>query len=117
MLALDWQGPVEAQPGDTLRARPDHFGDAALRNEAIGVLDALCRARDAVTAAAGGAHQLATTLDVLNEVFVAATGAAAIRRQRQNYAVRTLVYEDTIRAVEVELGKLLRDALAAPPWR
>ncbi|WP_225074937.1 lantibiotic dehydratase [Streptomyces sp. CoT10] len=114
VIALGWEGPVEARPEDTLRAKLERIDDATHRNEALDVLGALCRARDAVAAAAGDARRLATALDDLNDMFVAATGTAAVRRHGQSYAGRTLVYEDTVRAAEVELGTPLREALAAP---
>ncbi|MGN5380922.1 lantibiotic dehydratase [Streptomyces lasalocidi] len=86
VIALDWEGPVEARPEDTLRAKLERIGDAALRNEALDVLGDLCRARDTVAAAAGDAHRLATALDNLNDVFVAVTGTEAVRRHGQNYS-------------------------------
>ncbi len=114
VLSLGWEGGVEARPERTLRAKLERIGDRAHREDALSVLDDLCDARDEVAAAAGDAARLSKALAHLDDVFVAATGEAAVRRHGQNYAGRTLVYEDTVRAVQVELGRPVLDALAAP---
>ncbi|MFE6049786.1 lantibiotic dehydratase [Kitasatospora sp. NPDC056446] len=114
LVTLGLEGPVEARPELTLRARLDRIGDPAVRGRALAVLDRLCRARDAVAAAAGDARALADAMDDLNDAFLSATGTAAERHHGRNYAGRTLVYEDCVRDVEVRLGTDLRDGLAAP---
>ncbi|MFJ7245630.1 lantibiotic dehydratase [Kitasatospora sp. NPDC098652] len=114
LITLDLEGPIEARPELTLRAKLDRIDDPAVRARALAVLDGICRARDAVAAAAGDAQALATAMDGLNAAFLSATGAAAERHHGRNYAGRTLVYEDCVRDVEVRLGTELRDELAAP---
>ncbi|MER7845364.1 lantibiotic dehydratase [Kitasatospora sp. NPDC096077] len=114
LITLDLEGPVEARPELTLRAKLDRIGDPAVRESALAVLDGLCRARDAVAAAAGDAQALAAAMDGLNAAFLSATGTAAERHHGRNYAGRTLVYEDCVRDVTVWLGTELRDELAAP---
>jgi hypothetical protein len=50
----------------------------------------------------------------LAETFEQVTGSAATRRAGANYAGRTLVYQDAVRDVRVELGAAVTGALAAP---
>ncbi len=53
-------------------------------------------------------------MDALNECFEKLTGAASSRAGGQAYAGRTLVYEDCIRDVELELGEALVASVSTP---
>ncbi|NRQ32611.1 lantibiotic dehydratase [Nonomuraea sp. NN258] len=77
-------------------------------------LDRLCAARDAVAAAAGDPDALKTALDALDDEFESITGIPAKRRPGQTYAGRGLVYEDTVREVDVRFGAALLDDMAEP---
>ena len=74
----------------------------------------MVRARDAVAATAGDPAGLARALAGLAETFEQVTGSPATRRAGENYAGRTLVYQDAVRDVRVELGEAVTGALAAP---
>lgn len=114
LIHLDLRSPVEAQPELTLRNRLSRVGDAAARGRALGVVDRLIGARDAVASAAEDAEAVAAAVDALNELFVDATGMAAQRRHGRTYAGRSLVYEDTVRDVQVDLGAPALAELAGP---
>jgi hypothetical protein len=114
LIHLDLRSPIEAHPERTLRNHLAGIGDPAVRERALGVVDSLIAARDAVAGAAGDAERLAAAVDALNGRFVEATGVAAQRRHGRTYAGRTLVYEDTVRDVRVDLGARAMTELAAP---
>ncbi|RJL21437.1 thioesterase domain-containing protein [Bailinhaonella thermotolerans] len=81
---------------------------------ALAGLDRLCAARDRVADAAGDPGALKAALDALDEEFTAVTGLPAARRAGQTYAGRGLVYEDTVRDVDVRFGGPLLTELAEP---
>ncbi|HEX6969481.1 MAG TPA: lantibiotic dehydratase, partial [Micromonosporaceae bacterium] len=114
LVHLDLDCPVCARPEDELRRRLLRIGDEELRREVIGKLDELIAARDAVSAAAGDPARLLPALDAANETFQRLTGRAPVRRPGVTYGGRTILYEDTVRDVRVELGQPLLDALAGP---
>ncbi|MDH6140342.1 hypothetical protein P3T35_002350 [Kitasatospora sp. GP30] len=114
LLRLDLLGPAESQPEHTLRRRLEAIGDPGLRERALAPLKRLCALRDEVSAAAGDATRLGEALDRLSAGFESATGAAATRRAGTMYAGRTLIYEDAVRDVDVQVGAGLLDAAAGP---
>ncbi|WP_431873283.1 lantibiotic dehydratase [Amycolatopsis sacchari] len=113
-LRIDLRGPVLTWPERELAARLDAIGDKPVRRRALAVLDDVVRARDAVAQAAGDPGRLAVAHDGLAAAFERATGKAPHRRAGDVYAARTLVYEDTVRNVEVRVGRQLTDTLAGP---
>lgn len=114
LITLGLQGPLELCPETTLRDRLRRIGDRSVRDRALADLDRLLGARADVAAAAGDAKRLAAALDRLNAEFEQVTGREAGRLHGQTYAARTLVFEETVRDVHVELGTVLRDELAGP---
>src|ERR1019366_3093758 len=114
LVRLGLDGPVESFPETTLRRRLAAIGDAPTQERALQVLDDLVAARDAVSAAAGDAEAVAAAIDTANHTFETAAGTGAVRRHGRIYAGRTILYEDTIRDVQVELGRPVLDALAGP---
>jgi Lantibiotic dehydratase, N terminus len=114
LLDLDFEGPLEARPEASLRERLGRVGDPDVRARALALLDEVVAARDALAGAAGDARRVATAMDRLNQTFERITGDAATRRHGRTYAGRTLVYEDTVRGLQVTLGRPLLDALAPP---
>ncbi|OKI01924.1 hypothetical protein A6A06_12400 [Streptomyces sp. CB02923] len=112
LAAVDLEGPIEAWPERTLRHRLAAVGDPEPRERALAVLDRLLDARREVGEAGGDPDALASAMDRLNNVFEDITGEGAVRLHGQTYASRTLVYEDTVRDVRVELGARLRTDLA-----
>jgi hypothetical protein len=78
------------------------------------VLHALTAAKAEVAEAAGDPAGLLAAIDRLNALFSRVTGGSAQRRAGQMYAGRSLVYEDTVRDIEVSLGRPLLQAIAGP---
>jgi hypothetical protein len=113
-LRLDLEGPVHAWPERLLREKLELIADPAARAAALEPVDQMIRARDAVAGTAGDPAGLARALARLAETFEQVTGAASTRRAGENYAGRTLVYQDAVRDVRVELGQAVTGALAAP---
>jgi hypothetical protein len=113
-LRLDLEGGMHARPESVLRDRLDQIADPAARAAAIEPLERMIRARHAVAATAGDAAGLRQALTDLAVVFEEVTGSAATRRAGELYAGRTLVYQDSVRDVQVRLGTAVTGALARP---
>ena len=113
-LRLDLEGPVDAWPERLLRDKLELIADPDARAAALAPVDQVIRARDAVAATDGDPGGLARALAGLAETFEQVTGLPATRKAGENYAGRTLVYQDAVRDVRVELGEAVTGALAAP---
>jgi hypothetical protein len=113
-LRLDLEGPMHAWPERLLREKLELIADPEARAAALEPVDQLIGAREAVAVAAGDPAGLRRALAGLAETFERVTGAASTRRAGENYAGRTLAYQDTVRDVRVELGEAVIGALAAP---
>ncbi len=113
-LRMDLEGPMHAWPERVLRDKLELIADPDARAAALEPVDQLVKARDVVSAAAGDPAGLRRALAGLAETFEQVTGAASTRRAGENYAGRTVVYQDTVRDVRVELGEAVTQALAAP---
>ncbi|HWN61459.1 MAG TPA: lantibiotic dehydratase [Streptosporangiaceae bacterium] len=113
-LRLDLEGPMHAWPERLLREKLELIADPAARAAALEPVDQMIRARDAVAGAAGDPARLRKALAGLAETFEQVTGAPSTRRAGANYAGRTLVYQDAVRDVRVEVGEAVTRALARP---
>jgi hypothetical protein len=113
-LRLDLEGPIHSSPEGLLRDRLELIADPDARAAALEPLDQMIRDRDAVAATEGDPDELARALANLAETFEQVTGAASTRKAGENYAGRTLVYQEAVRDVRVELGDAVIGALAAP---
>jgi hypothetical protein len=113
-LRLDLEGPVDTWPERRLREKLELIADPDARAAALEPVDQMIRARDAAASAAGDPAGLGRALAGLAETFEQVTGSPATRRAGENYAGRTLVYQDAVRDVRVELGQAVTRALAAP---
>ena len=113
-VRLDLEGPADAWPERLLRDKLELIADPVARAAALEPVDQLIRARDAVAATAGDPAGLQSALAGLAATFEEITGSPATRRAGANYAGRTLVYQDAVRDVRVELGEAVTGALAAP---
>jgi hypothetical protein len=113
-LRMDLEGPMHARPERLLREKLELIADPDARAAALEPVDRMIRARDAVAASAGDPAGLRRALAGLAETFEQVTGAASTRRAGVTYAGRTLVYQDAVRDVRVELGEAVTRALAAP---
>ncbi|WNV87677.1 lantibiotic dehydratase [Umezawaea sp. Da 62-37] len=114
LVHLSLDGPVEARPERTLRDKLILIGEPVLRRRALDLLGELVHARDTAAAAAGDADKVLAAVAELDETFQRITGRDATRRHGESYAGRKLVYEDTRRALDLELGLPVRQAVAAP---
>jgi hypothetical protein len=113
-LRMDLEGPADAWPERLLRDKLELIADPQARAAALKPVDRMIEARDQVAAAAGDAAKLRHALAGLAETFEQVTGSAATRRAGEIYAGRTLVYQDTVRDVRVDLGATVLSALAGP---
>jgi hypothetical protein len=113
-LRLDLEGPMHAWPERLLRDQLELIADPDARAAALEPVDQMIRARDAVAGTAGDPAGLRKALAGLAETFEQVTGSPATRRAGANYAGRTLVYQDAVRDVRVELGEAVTGALARP---
>jgi hypothetical protein len=113
-VRLDLEGPADAWPERLLRGKLELIADPDARAAALAPVDQLIKARDAVAATDGDPAGLRQALAGLAETFERVTGSPATRRAGETYAGRTLVYQDAVRDVRVELGEAVTRALAAP---
>ncbi|MGW4393661.1 lantibiotic dehydratase [Amycolatopsis nivea] len=113
-IRLDLRGALATWPERELAARIAEIPDETARVRAHALLDPLVRARDRLAEAGGDPGGLASAAADLATAFERATGTAAARRHGDVYAARTVVYEDTVRDVHVEVGRKVLDALAPP---
>ncbi len=106
--------PEEAYPERALRQQLNRISDDLLRQRCLEKLDTLEDARDAIARAAGYPEQLDEAMRNLETTFVELTGLAATRSDGKTYAARTLVYEDCLRDVEIDLGPEITRTLGQP---
>ena len=71
-------------------------------------------ARNAVDLASGDAEKVVAATEALGAAFRRLTGTGDTRRPGLAYAGRTLIYQDTVRAVDVHIGERILEAMAAP---
>ncbi|MEU8258399.1 lantibiotic dehydratase [Micromonospora inaquosa] len=114
LLHLGLEVAVSAHPERELIERLDRVGDPVVRREVLDRVGRLLDARDAVAAVAGDEAKLVVALEHAAGVFEEIAGVQAARRPGQTYAGRTILYEDTVRDVDVRLGATVLDALAPP---
>lgn len=113
VVLLDMAGPIDAFPERLLRRRL-LAADPVARDAALRDLDRLLARRETLAAAAGDPVAVGSALDELNQEFERITGVDRTRLHGQTYAGRTIVYEDTVRDVEVGLGPALLERLGPP---
>ena len=104
--------PVDPQAGAGLRRQVERIGEESLRDAGLQALDDLDAARRGVARAAGDTGALDRALQDLESTFTRLTGLPGNRRAGETYAGRTLVYEDCLRDLDVELGPEVQEALA-----
>jgi len=114
LVRLDFGASLGSQAIGRLLDRLSRVPDRRARRAALADLGCLTAAKDEVAAAAGDPKRLAVALDALDDEFRSLTGRPPSRRAGQTYAARTIVYEDTVRDVEVSLGADVLRALGEP---
>jgi len=105
---------IETNPEEALHAALARVEDDKLRTAALAELTELERRRAAVAQAAGQPQQLDRALADLETAFVRLTGEDAARLPGNMFVGRTLVYEDCVRDLAVEIGPEIRAVLAEP---
>src|SRR5262249_42181794 len=88
--------------------------DEPLRETTLAMLAELVEARDTVHRAAGDAEKVGAATEELGRVFTRLASSPATRRHGATYAGRTLIYQDTVRDVDVHIGQPVLDALGGP---
>jgi hypothetical protein len=106
--------PVSLRPEQALRRAIEAIRDHDLRTSTIKHLDQLEAARCAVTSSAGDPEKLDLALDSLNLTFTRLTSLASSRQAGKTYAGRTLLFDDSRRDVDVEIGLGVLRALEPP---
>jgi hypothetical protein len=114
LIAWRFYVPTAADAQQVLRRQIERFGNDRLRRTALGMLDEIERARQAIADAAGDVAQLDLTMARLEETFTRLTKTSATRHAGQMYAGRTLIYEDCRRDLDVQLGPDIALALEKP---
>ncbi|MCI0490032.1 MAG: lantibiotic dehydratase family protein, partial [Blastocatellia bacterium] len=104
LISWRFEVPMHLHPEGSLRQLLESIGDDELRRAALGSLDKLEDACEAVRRAAGDADNLDKALDNLETVFTDLTGTCATRSAGETYASRTIVFEDCRRNIEVDIG-------------
>ncbi|MEV6704222.1 non-ribosomal peptide synthetase [Micromonospora wenchangensis] len=113
---IAWQpeaAPHDTRPERTLRTLLERVTDAGVRTPALGALDELCAARDALAAAAGDPDGVTAAMSHLEATFERLAGVPATRRAGTMYAGRTAVYEECLRAGTVAVGEGSLDGVRA----
>lgn len=113
---VEWRFEVAPQlhPDRELADHIARIDDPELRRECDEALSALRDGRARVALCAGQPEALASAIHDLNTAFERVTGCSPTRRPGQTYAARTLVYEDCVRAGEIEIGAALMARLGPP---
>ncbi|MEO7735412.1 MAG: lantibiotic dehydratase [Kofleriaceae bacterium] len=102
------------EPERHLRRALDGLAPSAARDRALATLAQIDAARAAVARAAGDPVALDRALRAFDDLFSQLTGLTPTRRAGQMYAGRTLIYEETHRNVELELGARFMAQLGPP---
>ena len=106
--------PVETNPEEALHAALTRVEDQGVRAAALAELTELEQAREVVAHAAGDPKKLDQALSHLETTFVRLTGEEAARLPGKMFVGRTLVYEDCVRDLVLDVGPELRSSLAGP---
>ncbi|MGW4299149.1 lantibiotic dehydratase [Streptomyces sp. NPDC004646] len=114
VIRIDLVGGLVAEPERDLADRIARLGDPAVRERAERPLGELLAARAEVAASAGDPDRLLRATGQLAAEFERLTTSSSTRRAGGTYAGRTLVYEDTVRDLDLRIGREVTDQLAAP---
>jgi hypothetical protein len=107
--------PLRLRPEREVCAQIERLNDPEAREHAIGVLDRIEAARQAVAAAAG--DELVSALDAFDDTFMELTGERPVRPDG-GVGGRTPLYLDCMRDLELDVGPVLVEELACslPPF-
>jgi hypothetical protein len=115
-LEISWvsEKPFDWRLENRLRRKLERIGDQELRENALKKLNQLEQARAEIAEATGDPAQLDRAFARLEEAFTALTGLASTRGDGKMYAGRTLVYEDCLRGLDLEIGPQILESLGPP---
>jgi hypothetical protein len=113
-LAWTYELPVSMRPEVELQKQLERIEDPHLRSQAEQPLQALLQARDEVARSAGDPERLDGAMGQLEETFTRWTGKEPTRNHGQTYGARTLVYEECVRDVAVQIGPTVWQEAARP---
>ncbi|HEX8475515.1 MAG TPA: lantibiotic dehydratase [Pyrinomonadaceae bacterium] len=110
---ISWriEAPLELYPERTLQKWFERIGDEELRVKVLSQLGEMEDARRAVVAASDDAPKLNDAFIRLETTFTRLTDVAPTRSAGGTYAARTLIYEDSRRDIEVELGSEILESV------
>jgi hypothetical protein len=97
----------DACPERYLRQQFDRINDMELKVHALGALNSLELARQELAHAHGNANAVSLAISNINAVFENVTHTPATRRAGETYGARSIVYEDCVRDMQLELAPSL----------
>jgi hypothetical protein len=106
--------PFLLYPEQRLRTMLERVEDEGLRAAALQSLTELEQAREQVSCSLEDPEQLDQALGGLDETFTRLTGKSPSRSGGAMYAARTLVYQDCLRDIHVEVGPQITEQLGPP---
>lgn len=113
LLIWKLEVPIEYYPERTLRRILERVEDDSLRSTTLAAVSEIETARSRIEQA-GNAGELNEAIGNLENSFTQITGAASTRLAGSMYAGRTLIYEDCLRDLEVEIGPGVIESLGPP---
>lgn len=114
VVSWKFELPYTRHPERRLRTLLDRIEPADLREPAFQALNELEQMRDNVNSAIGDPVKLEEALGQLDTAFTEVTAQKATRSEGVMYAGRTLIYQDCIRDVNVQIGPDVLDSVSEP---
>jgi hypothetical protein len=106
--------PIHPNAEQILRRQLQKIEDDNLQKQALEPLEKLENARDHIISAVGNPEKLDIAIAALEKTFTQLTGVGATRSDGETYVGRTLVYEDCVRDIKIELGQTFIEELERP---
>jgi hypothetical protein len=114
VIAWRFEIPWNSHPETELRKLLEKIGDEQERREALTALNEFDNARRQIADASGDAVELDAQLEKFDLTFHQITGRSTTRNAGQMYSGRTLVYQDCVRDIKMEVGREVLSAIAEP---
>lgn len=112
LLKVDMDVPFSATPEAHYLAQMQNWQCQTARGKACEPVQNLLAHRTNLTASMGDAESLRQSFESMNRSYSEASGSDSQRRSGEMYAARTLVYEDTMRGVDVTIGGAVMEELS-----
>ena len=114
MIVWKLEIPIHPNAEQVLRRQLERIRDNNLQQEALAPLNRLENAREKIICAVGEPEKLDIAIADLEKTFTQLTDVASTRADGETYVGRTLVYEDCVRNIKVELGETFVQELEKP---